>query len=248
MVRNARAKIGRVKTNYEIDLSNDIQIPELGSFETRDAFNDFKRNMKSFTNRSNQNYQYVKNDYGVVATKREIHIVEANTTKAQRIADNIKKQIEKENKRKYYSGGKEQSTVGQMMAQMARPEIGVSRPPDFDFETMRTRHAFKQKMESMEKRADPMIFEKRKAHLKENIIKKMEKSFNSEGDELVKRLQGLHHDVLYQLFLQHEEFQFGYRYTHSHLGEDDVSEELSDLHSILDTYEQGEENTDLWAF
>lgn len=245
LVRNAKSKISRIKTNYEIDLANDIKLPKLEDISTREEYNKIKREIKSFTSRSNQNYQFVKNDYGVVATKKEINEVKRNTKAAQRIADRVKKEIEK---KPFHIGGKQQTTVGQRMAQMARPDVGISRPNDFDFDAIRSRHDFKRKMESMEDRADPNIFEKRKQALKENIIKKMEVSFNSDADELIKRLKTLDADVMYELFLTHEEFQFTYRYTRDHMGVDDINEEINDLHSILDRFDNGEENTDLWGF
>src|SRR5690625_5284905 len=70
-----------------VDLEGEIPLPDLSEFQTRKEFNEWKELQSSFTNRANTEYQFVKNEYGVVASKREIYQVEQATKRAQRVAD-----------------------------------------------------------------------------------------------------------------------------------------------------------------
>ena len=61
LVRNAKAKIRRVKKKYNRELSSSVELPSLSSFKSRKQYNEWKNEIKSFTNRGNTKYQFVKN-------------------------------------------------------------------------------------------------------------------------------------------------------------------------------------------
>src|SRR5690606_23216478 len=94
LVRNTKAKIRRTAKNYGIDLSNQIQIPSIEEFRSREHFNEWKNKQHSFTSLSNRNFQFKKNEFGVVASKRELDIIDQNTRRAQAIADKLRKEAE----------------------------------------------------------------------------------------------------------------------------------------------------------
>lgn len=69
LVSNAKAKIRRTKKNYGIDISSEINLPQLESFKTRKAFNEWKEEMKRIKNRADLKFKKVD---GMVASQKTI--------------------------------------------------------------------------------------------------------------------------------------------------------------------------------
>lgn len=245
MVRNAKAKVRRTAKNYGVDLSNEIQLPSIEDFQTRQQFNEWKNKVHSFTSVSNTRYQFKKNEFGVVASKKEIFEIERNTKQAQLIATKLAKEAAK---KPFISGGKEQGTVGQRMLQMGKPNTaGISIPKDFDFDKIRTRAQLEKKKKNMEERANEEFFDKRMTKYKENLMRLIADTFNSDANELLAKLKEIPPDDFYEMALIFEEMTFDYIYT----SESDGSETnsfISKLMDYVDRYYSGKINMDLKGF
>lgn len=202
-VRNTKAKIRRVEKNYGVDLSTKIDIPSLDSFDSRSEFNQWVKKAERFRNRSVTDYQFEKNEYGVVASKKQLNKIERKTRKAQKLAD---KKIEELEDKPFYSGGKEQGTVG-----LQRPsKSGIYRPHDFDFSQVRSRQRLREIEESMDRKSDTLYYDERSKRMQENFINALEGSFNSLADELIEKIKNIPPDDFYQLYLMFDEFDFDY--------------------------------------
>lgn len=83
--RNARAKLRRVEKRYGIREEITVKAPK--TFTSRKELNAYKAQLRSFTNRYNQRYQYVKTDEGAVT--RDVYnelkrkVKEVNRLRAQ---------------------------------------------------------------------------------------------------------------------------------------------------------------------
>jgi hypothetical protein len=75
----------------------DIEMPTTGAtqFKTRAEFNDYVKQMQSFINPHNMNYQYVKNTQGVVFTKKELNELERQIKTINRLKESKRKEIER---------------------------------------------------------------------------------------------------------------------------------------------------------
>ena len=237
--RNTQAKINRVKKNYGVDLSSKIDIPSLDSFNSRSEFNQWVKQVERFRNRSASDYQFEKNEYGVVATKKQLNKIERQTRKAQKLADEKIKSLEDV---PFYSGGKEQGTVG-----LQRPaKSGIYRPNDFNFNKVMSRQRLREIAEAMEKKSKPEYYDERLIRMKQNFIAILEGSFNSLADELVNRIKDIPPDDFYQLYLMFDEFDFDYFDTD---GQSITADETSvgQMLKYIDMYERGDINMeDLW--
>lgn len=234
MVRNAKAKIRRTNKNYGVDLTGEIKIPNIGNIETREQFKKFKDDVKAFTNRNNSRFQFKKNDYGVVANKRELNEIARNTKRAQDIADRFNTKISK------------QPEIKQRMAQMARPEnaTGVSRPNDFDFSKIQSGKRLKEIAENMKKRADEKFVDERMEKFRDIYMEMISKTFNNEADELIEKFKDMPIDDFYELYLMNlQDMDIDWYYT-DELG----SNHLEKLSSIVEKYEEGQVNMDLKGF
>lgn len=212
MVRNTRAKIRRTEDKYGIDLTNDIFIPDdIGHFKTRKEFNEWKEQQQSFTNRANLDYQFVKNKWDVVASKREIAEVTRATKQAQRIA---KEEYEKVKDLPQYVKGDKIGTVESRTSHMAMPDVtGIHVPKDFDFDKTRSRQRLQTVSENMERRSDVNYFNERRVQMHENYISMVENAFNSDGDEVIEYLQTINPDDFYEMYLMFPEvFNFDIYY------------------------------------
>lgn len=241
MARNATAKLKRTHKNYGVDLSDEIQIPKQSDFKTRKEYNQWKEQIRDFTNRNNTKYQFQKNEYGVVASKREINEAKRATKQAQRIADKMSKKMAK---KPFHSGGKVQGTVEQRMLQMGKPNVGgIYRPPNFDFNKIRSRKQFTEKLENMKERSNPNFIDARSQRLKENYYRTLEEHFNSDADNLIDEIKQIPADDFFELYLMYDEFQFDYIYT-----EEQSQATLNKLESVVEAYKSGKINMDLKGF
>lgn len=208
MAKNSRAKVSRTRKNYGIDLSSEIEIPEsIESFSTRDQFNEWKEKMRSFTNRNNLHYQFIKNEHGVVISKAEYNKIERETRRAQRIHEEM---VRKYQNRPFISGGKETGmTVAERQEMLAvNRQGGFRKDDDFIFEEVKSPEDLKRIKSRVERHANPDYYEKSMETLKDNFIKSVEGSFNSLGDELVSELRDIPADYFYEMFLTYDEISF----------------------------------------
>ncbi len=240
LVKNTKAKISRTQKNYGVEL--DINIPSLDSFTTREEFNTFKSKQARFTNRSTLDYQYVKSDFGVVATKKELMMAERYTRQAQRQARKIQKEY---GELPFYVGGEQAGTVGQAMTKVARPNVaGVYVPEDFDFKSIKDRDYFDKKLNKMKERSDPQYFDQRLVTFKDNYITSIEEHFNSIADNLVREIQSLPDDTFFEVYLMNlEMMDFNEHYT---TPEGEMREYILNLESIIKSAKAG--NYDLKDF
>lgn len=196
--RNTKAKIRRTKKKYGIDLESEIPLPKLESFKTRKEFNEWKELQRSFTNRANTEYQFVKNEYDVVASKKELFKIERDTKLAQRLAD---RKIKEQKDRPVFHDGKQVGTVGDRSMYMKESDVtGIHRPKDFDFSKVRSRRRLEDIRDSMDKRKEERYYDERNKTMLDNFIRNMEGHFGSDSEELVKLLKDINPDDFYGLY------------------------------------------------
>lgn len=206
MARNSQSKIRRTKEKYGVDLSREIEIPKLEQFTTRKQFNDWKDKQRSFTNRHNLNYQYRKNQHGVVANKRQINEAVRDANLNIRKAKQIIKDAEK---KPFISGGKVQGSQQQRMAQMGKPNAaGVNVPAPFKFDNINSKTRLNQRIADIKKRATPGFYKEKNKRMLNNYIELLEVSLNSDADELIALLRDVPPDDFYDMYLQFDEFDF----------------------------------------
>lgn len=197
--RNTKAKISRVKRTYGVDLEGEIPLPDLSEFQTRKEFNEWRELQTSFTNRANTEYQFIKNEYGVVASKREIYQVEQATKRAQRVAD---RKIQEQLDRPTFHDGEQIGTVRDRTVYMPEADVtGIHRPSDFDFKTVRNRRRLDDIRTSMTKRQDERYYDERNKIMLDNFISMLRESFHSDADELIEELKTLNPDDFYGIYL-----------------------------------------------
>lgn len=245
LVRNSKAKIRRTHNKYGIDLSSEVNLPKLKDFKTRNQFNEWKEQQSSFLNRGNLKYQFKKNPYGVVASKKEILQVERDTKKAQRVAEKIQKQA---SNKPFISAGKQQGTVGQRMTMMAKPSLaGISRPPDFKFDSIRTREHFIKKKDNMARRVDDGYYDEKKEKMLSNFIDILGLSFNSQADTLIDELQNINAHDFFEIYLMFDEFDFDLFDSDGQMVNADEGT-INQMLTYLEQYENGDINMDLKGF
>lgn len=103
--QSANRKKANIRKNYNMMV--DIEVKTLKELQgmNRDQLNAYKEELKSFTNRYNLNYQYVKNEEGeVIGTKKEVQAFE----RGKALANRQKKAREQRLKKtKFTVGGKD---------------------------------------------------------------------------------------------------------------------------------------------
>jgi hypothetical protein len=234
LVRNAKNKIKREKKKYGLDRSKEIDIPSLNTIKTRSEFNKLKQNLKKFNVRD----RYVTNEKGVTLTEREIYHAKKLTREAQYIA-------KKEKKKRDRLVNKDKNE----MKKLKEPSYSNA-PMDFDINSVTSRGYLSKKFERLEHQADPERFKEQSKTMRDNFIQKLKEEFNSDADDLIKKLENMNPDTFYALY-EHANgtgrsdffhFDIFYKPTGIVSSEQDP---LPRLNRYIKRYEQGKFDNDL---
>ena len=197
----------RVNDNYGIDLTSEVTLPKIQSFQTRKQYNQWKEQVQSFTNRANLDYQYVKNAFGTVASKKELNEMKRKTKIAQ---ERARKLISGQMDKPWIFKGQVRSTQGQRMQMMGGPAeaAGVTVPPDFDFNKMRTQRQFTERKEAIDKRMDVDYYDRKMERMQLNFMDILSLSFGPDADELLILLNELTPKEFWEIYQMFEGFDF----------------------------------------
>lgn len=246
--RSAKSKLTRIKENYGIDLSNEINLPKLNEIETRKDFNNWVDKIESFTNRNNLNYQYIKNDYGLVISKKEHNeLVRANARNIRK----AKEQREKVRKMDYFKQEENRQKLEERFFVLGERDVtGISIPAKFNFKEIRTPRALKRVIENTKERQNPHYYNKKNEILKDNFIRSVEGTFNSDANDLVEKMRAINADDFYELYMMFNDDVMNFILYDSEGNEyvDNDSGKLEALSSVIDRFYKGEFNSDLKDF
>lgn len=237
-VRNTRAKVNRVKRVHNIDLTDEVEIPKLEEFSSRKEFNRWVEKQERFRSRSNPQYQFVRNEYGVSASKQRLREIEKKVDRARKLAD---EEIKKYEDTPFVSGGKQQSTIG-----MQRPnKTGIYKPEPFDFRQVRSERRLEEIEESAQRKSEREYYDERLERMKDNFIVALSGSFNSLADDLINAIKDIPDDDFYQMYLMFDEFDFDYFDTEGQLVTADETS-VGQMMKYVKMYENGDLDSDLW--
>ena len=232
LTANARRKVKRINKNYGIDLTSEVTLPKIQSFQTRKQYNQWKEQVQSFTNRANLDYQYVKNPFGTVASKKELNEMKRKTKVVQ---DRARKLISGQIDKPWIFKNEVKATQGQRMQMMGGQDEagGVTVPPDFDFNKMRTQRQFRERVEAVDNKMDPEFYDKKMARMQLNFMDILSLSFGEDADELLILLNELTPKEFWEVWNMFEGFDF----TLYDSNGQNVRADLGQLHR-METYTQ----------
>ena len=244
LVRNTKAKIRRTRQNHGIDLTSEVNIRPLESFQTRKAFNEWKEEQKSFTNPANQRYQFVTNKYGFTASKREITQMQQLNRRAQRKSDRLVKELSKLPRMR---DAEKKGTVAERVIQIGKSNAtGITKPPKFDVESIQSRAHFERKREALEERLEPGYYADRAETMKANYIQKLLETFNSDAREVADKIAEMDTTDFYELYVMNkDEIDFDYLYMDDSQKNRDF---VNKIGNTVNAYESGNINMDLKGF
>ncbi|CAC21524.1 DNA terminal protein [Bacillus phage GA1] len=205
--RSVKAKTTRLLKNYGQDFTGYISPKSPDDIKSIEQFNAFKKRAESFTDRSNRDFQFVKNEYGVVVSKTELDEILSDTKKAQEVAEKI---LDRFNDVEVISGGQSTGfTVGENKELLAKPDKGFGRIEDFDFNKVKTQEGLDRFANRAKKRSQEAYYEESLRRLQDNFIRNsVEGTFNSEADDVVSKLRSLPADDFYECFSIYNEISF----------------------------------------
>lgn len=189
--------------------------------------------MKSFTNRHNARFQYVKNAYGAWMNKKEKNWAERqskiNIYKAEKELKRINKHLKNnpEYEAKALLLGKERTS-------------NISIPNEFDFSSIKYQSTLRDQLKRIEQRSKPQYYDVRKARMQENYIDRIHLTFHSNADKLIKDIRSLSPDEFFDLYLS----DFGFQLDFEDFYPDDLLKEdfgtIEQLRGVIKRYKKGE--------
>lgn len=234
MVKNAKAKVTRA-IRKGLDITDELDLPKLESFQTRKEFNKWKEKQKAFTNRKNKIH---KNEYGFAATDLRIAEQVKATKKAQRLHD---KRMKEAMQKPVKTGG----TQYQEMLKMGGRNAKQNRPKDFNFGEVRNKSRMKTLEEGMRQRGNPETFKERDKIMHENYIKLLRESLNNYADDLIDLLEAMPSSDFVELFKYDSRiFDFNMWYTDGEidLGPEQYAGIVEEMEDYIESYRQGKLN------
>ena len=189
LVRNAKAKIRRVKKQHNIDLTSEISLPSLSSFQNRKAFNAFKEDLNKFNKGLKNDYKIVKNEVGASFTKKEIKEYERKQKEAIRLA------------KEHY----EKTTAEQQKIFLKPNNLDIPRMKDWK---ELSRNNFNERLKMLTKRADPEHFNERDRTFRDNYVNSIRGSFNDREvvNEIIEMIESIPPDKFYDIYKEYLEF------------------------------------------
>ena len=165
--RNVLAKIRRTQQTHNIDLSREIRMKDLEDM-SRQEFNTFKEQARSFTRRGNPNYTFTKINDHVSISVAERDRLNYLQRVAERAAERRFNQIKD---KPFYAGGKPEMSVGQYVNQMADPDIpGIKAPNVLPDDDIKSREYVQGRINALTKYVTVREQERLRSQLKENYI------------------------------------------------------------------------------
>lgn len=238
MAKNTKAKIRRVAKNHKHIDPNAPKVPKLQDFQTRKEYNRWKQEVRNYTDRKNENFQYETNRYGVTMTKAEKKRIVRNTKKAQREA---KQKIKEFKELPLYQRGKEVKggVSGRMDMMGERQVLGFGEVPDFNFDNVQSRRRLEQLDETRQEMARGDYYPRRMRIYQDNFIRSVEGSFNSEADEVIAQLKSLPPDAFFEMSMMFTEMQFDV-YDSEGQFVDANEDHLNMIMSYIEQYKKGD--------
>lgn len=233
-----RDEKGNIKKNgevyyREVEPEFLMNTPKLEDFKSKKELKDWLDRARKFTDRSYKRFQFSKNEEGVIASKQVLERANQNSDIAIESAKKLiesKKNIELE-------GGRQ--TIGERLPMMGKPNVGgFTVPKEFDFENVPSQKRLIEKLERLEKRRKKAeYFKWRNGVYKDNFMLRIERTFNSLGQDVVDMLRFMKEDDLFDLSLRPEfEHAFDINEYGSDGNKNNDTEHLERLREYLSEY------------
>jgi len=192
-------KKSRIKTRYGVE----VNIPSIDtSLRGKDLAKSID-NAKSFLNRNNQKYQYVRNEKGVVFTKAEV-------TRSKLLFDRInrinEKELKKLSKEQYTVEGRVVGTIGSINSVRAR-SLNERYKFNFNIDRFRSKREFETFVQRKQETYKGDFIKRRRHRYRANYIGALREAFGDASDveQLIGKITQLDLDVFYRLSMTSDE-------------------------------------------
>lgn len=251
LAKNTRAKIKRDWQNHGKDTSSEVIMPKIEDFSTRKEFNQWKKEMENFTDRSNLKYQFKKNQHNISASKEQLKNVEEKNKEERRLAQ---ERIDEQKDNVYGEGGEIKGKLKDREKLFQDPVdvYGVRVPEEFDFEDIKTEQRLEDVEKRAERQADPEYFTIRDERLKSNFTSMLAESFNNMADRVIEKINRMPADDFFEIFNMFEEFNFEEHYPvkgeDEQYAQDKQESDIEAMNTYIDAWNNGEISKDLKDF
>ena len=203
---NVRAKNNRLKNKYNVDYS--LPVLNIKNVKNRKQLNDYydqaRRYLRGYGNK------FRKNMFGVVASNYEIQ--KARRT-AERVSQERERRFRKIDTEMFRSRGKKTDSSLRQRQLMGDDRYDIFDPVSFNFNAMKTRKQFINKVNKLNEQLDPSYYDKKNEQLKNNILNAMVNAWGVEKSKKARDfVNSLDEEEVLSLYLKEDVFDFSYVY------------------------------------
>lgn len=204
-INNSVRRKNKQMDNYGID----IYMPVLTTDKvtSRKQLNDYYDRARTYTR--GYAYKYKQNQYGVVASYKEL-------ARAKRLAGEVSRERARRFREfapeEFKSRGK--GTGGSIMQRklMGDSKYDMFNPVKFNFKSLRNREHFENRIQNYMNQLEPDYIDRRNETLKENIINAIEESWGTKGQKAKEYIKSLSPEDVFKEFMTEDVFDFRYIY------------------------------------
>ena len=234
--RNVLAKIRRTQQTHNIDLSREIRMKDLEDM-SRQEFNAFKEQARSFTRRGNPNYTFTKiNDHVSISVAERDRL-----NYLERVAERAAEQrFNKIKDKPFYAGGKPEMSVGEYVNLMADPDIpGIKAPNVLPDDEIKSREYVQGRIQALTKYVTVREQERLRSQLKENYINKYMDTFGE--DEVLNIIKDTNDDDFLEMYAMSDDMDISMFYIEN---DDMLNTMKEDVERFVHAYNRGDTDRD----
>lgn len=191
--------------NYGIDIYKPII--KASEFKSRKQLNDYLSEARTYTR--GYAFKYRQNKYGTVASNIEI-------ARAKRLAEAVtrdrRRRFMQVAPQEFKSRGKGIGSSIMQRKLMGDDRYSMYDPVRFNFNSLRNRNQFENRVESLSNQLDSGYIEAKNKQLKNNIIKAMQENWGKDGEKSINFIKNMSPDQVLREFMSEDVFDFSYIY------------------------------------
>lgn len=202
---SARRKQRRLKNEFGVEINIDIK--KVNDFSTREQFNNYVQSLENFTYRNR--YRYVKNEYGVVISRKQYNEIRKETERINKIYEQRRKRLDK---MPFTSRGKKTYETVKDRRLMGDVRFNEFRKRTFRFEKFRNKSELNAFVNNLSIKLKPDYFSKKDILYKQNYIKALQNVYGTLADDIIEIVEKMNTSQFIDIFYSEDIGEIGFHY------------------------------------
>ena len=177
---SAKRKQNRLRKNFNVNI--DMTLRGVETFSTRKEFNQYVKQLQTFTDR--KNFRYIRNEEGLVMPREMLNEIKKAVKEANKVRKQVSKQILP--KEMTVAGKGSGFTVGESTYMMGQGKFQYLKPIELNIDRFRNIKEAEEYLKRVKEQNTLEAFKERDKTYKENYMKALTSTFGNQAKKLKK--------------------------------------------------------------